>query len=105
MSKPPIHPGPYLELGPLLGHVSSPNAKIWLEASAPALLSIVVGKKEDLSDRVGFKAPKLEAESFFSGHIVITDLEPDTRYYYAVLIEGELAMPKPFPSFVTAPPE
>ena len=105
VSKPPIHPGAYLELGPLLGHVGSTNAKIWVKASAPASLSIVVGKKEDLSDRVGFKAPKLEADNFFSGHVFINNLEPDTRYYYTVLIDGELAMLKPFPSFMTAPAE
>ena len=102
---PPISVGPYLALGPLLGHVSSTNAKIWLQASAPALVSVVVGEEEDLSDRVGFKAPKLEAASFFSAQVVLTDLDPDTRYYYAVLIDGVVATPKPFPSFTTAPPE
>jgi alkaline phosphatase D len=101
----PIHTGPYLELGPLLGHVSSTNAKIWVKASAPALLSVVVGENEDLSDRVGFKAPKLDAANFFSGHVLATDLKPNSRYYYAVLIDGALATPKPFPSFKTAPIE
>ena len=100
---PPITVGPYLALGPLLGHVSSTNARIWLQASAPALVSVVVGEEEDLSDRVGFKAPKLAADSFFSTQIVLRDLEPATRYYYAVLIDGAVATPKPFPSFTTAP--
>lgn len=102
---PPISVGPYLVLGPLLGHVSSTNARLWLQASAPALVSVVVGQEEDLSDRVGFKAPKLEAASFFSAQVVLTDLEPAMRYYYAVLIDGAVATPKPFPSFTTAPPE
>ena len=100
-----IHPGPYVELGPLLGSVASTNAKIWVKLSGPALLSIAVGKAENLSDRVGFKAPKLDASSFYSAHVPVTGLEPDTRYYYAVLVNGELATPRPFPSFTTAPPE
>ena len=100
-----IHTGAYLELGPLLGNVSSTNATVWLKTSGSALLSVVVGKQEDLSDRVGFKAPKLEASSFHSAQVHLTDLEPATRYYYAVLIEGELATPRPFPSFTTAPRE
>jgi len=104
-AKLPIHAGPYLELGPLLGHVSSTNAKIWVKASAPALLSVVVGEKEDLSDRKGFKAPPLVAANFFSAHVLVTDLEPNTRYYYAVLTDGQLATPRPFPSFKTAPAE
>src|SRR5436190_11204429 len=69
-----VHAGPYVELGPLLGHVSSTSARIWLKASGPALLSVVVGKNDDLSDRVGFKAPKLEAASFFSTFVNATDL-------------------------------
>ncbi len=100
-----IHPGPHVELGPLLGHVSSTNATVWLKASSNALLSVVVGEVEDLSDRVGFKAPKLDAATFYSAQVLLTELEPATRYYYAVLMDGELATPKPFPSFVTAPPE
>ena len=43
-------------LGPLLGHVTATNAKVWLQASGPALLSVVVGQQENLSDRAGFKA-------------------------------------------------
>jgi alkaline phosphatase D len=99
----PIHAGPYLALGPLLGDVTSTNAKMWVKASGPALLSIAVGREENLSDRVGFKAPKLEPSSFYSAQVLVNDLEADTRYYYAVLIDGELATPRPFPSFVTAP--
>ena len=98
-----IHAGAYLALGPLLGDVTSTNAKVWLEATGSALLSVAVGQQEDLADRVGFKAPALDASSFYSAQVLIRDLEPDTRYYYAVLVNGELATPRPFPSFRTAP--
>jgi alkaline phosphatase D len=100
-----IHPGPFLELGPLLGSITSTNAKIWVKASGPALLSVVAGQKPDLSDRFGVKAPKLDAKSFFSAQVTLDDLEPETHYYYAVLMEGELVTPRPFPSFTTAPRE
>ncbi len=98
-----IHPGPYLELGPLLGHVGPTNARVWLKASGPALLSVVVGEQANLSDRTGFKAPKADAASFFSTQVELTELSPATRYYYAVLVDGELATPRPFPTFTTAP--
>ncbi len=98
-----IRGGTYLELGPLLGDVGPSNATVWLKASGEALLSVVVGKEEDLSDRTGFKAPKLEGSKFFSTKVAVTGLKPDTRYYYAVLLNGELATPRPFSSFHTAP--
>jgi alkaline phosphatase D len=98
-----IRGGPYLELGPLLGDVTATGAKVWLKASGAGLLSVAVGRKEDLSDRDGFKAPKLDAASFFTASVRLKDLEPATQYYYAVLVDGELVTPRPYPSFTTAP--
>jgi len=101
----PIHGGPYLQLGPLLGHVGDTTAKIWVQASTQALVSVIAGKQSNLADRVGFKAAKLDEETFFSSHVLVTNLEPNTRYYYAVLINGEPAVHRPYPSFTTAPRE
>lgn len=100
-----IRGGPYLELGPLLGDVTATGAKVWLKASGAGLISVVAGREEDLSDRQGFKAPKLDASSFFSASVRLKDLEPATKYFYAVLIDGELVTPRPYPSFTTAPRE
>jgi alkaline phosphatase D len=99
----PFRAGSYLDLGPLLGNVTATNAKVWLKASAAGQAMIAVGKNRDLSDRINFDAAELTAETFFSAQVLIGGLEASTRYYYAVLIDGELATPKPFPSFMTAP--
>ncbi|HWN94340.1 MAG TPA: hypothetical protein VNT99_04860, partial [Methylomirabilota bacterium] len=98
-----LHAAPYVEFGPLIGSVTSTNAKIWVKLSGPAPLSLVVGKEDDLSDGVAVKAPKLEVTAFYSTHIVVPDLEPAARYYYAIVVDGQMATPRPFPSFKTAP--
>ena len=100
-----IRGGAYLELGPVLGDVTSTGAKVWLKSSGDGLLSVVVGREPDLSDREGFKAPKIEAASFFSATVRLKELEPATKYFYAVLMNGELVTPRPYPSFATAPRE
>jgi alkaline phosphatase D len=100
-----IRGGAFLELGPVLGDVTSAGARVWLKASGEGLLSVAVGREPDLSDRAGFKAPKLEAASFFSATVRLKDLEPATKYHYAVLMNGELVTPRPYPSFTTAPRE
>ena len=56
-------------------------------------LAVAVGREPDLSDREGFKAPKLEVASFFSATVRLKDLEPATKYFYAVLMNGELVTP------------
>jgi alkaline phosphatase D len=96
---------PYLELAPMLGHVSSTDARIWAKASESAKLSVRLSLKPDLSGGRIVRGPKLEAGSGLMGHVVVSNLQSATRYYYCVLLDGTPAMLKPYPSFTTAPPE
>jgi alkaline phosphatase D len=95
--------GAYLELGPLLGHVSPTEAKIWVKASAPAKMAIRIGKKDDLSDGRSTEAANAGANTLFSKHLTVEKLEPTERYFYCVMIDGHPAMARPYPSFETAP--
>ena len=97
--------GEFLDLGPLLGHISSTNARIWAKASGPARLSIRLGANEDLSDGREVKGPALEKAADFAGQILVSNLVPSRRYFYSVLLDGKAAMVRPYPSFVSAPPE
>lgn len=96
---------PYLELGPLLGHVSSSNALVWIKASGPARFSVRVGQKMDLSDGTEIKGPRLEADSDFMGQVLLPKLNSSRHYHYCALLDGRPAMLPPYPSFATAPPE
>lgn len=96
---------PYLELPPLLGHVTSTNARLWTKASGPAKVSVRIGSTQDLSDGRVTKGPKLEARTAFMNTIEIENLRPARRYFYCVLLDGKPAMLPPYPSFTSAPPE
>ena len=98
-------PAAYLELGPLLGHVSATDARVWAKASGPATLAIRIGQQEDLSDAVTVKGPSLEVGADFIGTALVPNLKPTQRYFYSALLDGEPAMLRPYPSFVTAPAE
>jgi alkaline phosphatase D len=95
----------YLEVAPMLGHVSSTEARIWAQASEPARLSVRISTKHDLLGSRTIRGPKLEAGAGWMGHVVVSNLQSSTRYYYCVLLDGNPAMLKPYPSFTTAPPE
>ena len=97
--------GAYLELEPMLGHVSSTDARIWAKSSASAKLSVRIGTKPDLSGSRTVRGPRLEAASGLMGHVVASNLQPTTLYYYSILLDGKPAMPRPYPSFTTAPRE
>lgn len=95
----------YLELAPTLGHVSSTDARIWAKSSEPVKLSVRIGTKPDLSGSRTVRGPRLEASTGLMGHVVVSNLQPATLYYYSILLDGKPAMPRPYPSFTTAPAE
>jgi len=99
-------PGPpYLQLAPMLGHVSASEARIWLKATGPVKASVLIGTTGDLGSAREVAGPALAAESDFAGVVVVPELKPATRYFYSVLLDGQPALARPWPSFSTAPVE
>lgn len=94
---------PYLALGPMIGHTGPGDTRIWAKASQAALLGIRIGTDADLSNARLIAGPALGPESDFMGHVLINGLQPETTYHYAVVLDGESAMVRPYPSFTTAP--
>ena len=102
---PVLTAAPYLELAPLLGHVSSTEARIWAKASEPARLSVRLSTQPALTDSLLSSGVDLETSNAWMGHIIVTNLQPVTHYYYCVQLDGHDAMLPPYPSFTTAPAE
>ncbi|MFM1768937.1 MAG: hypothetical protein RJA22_1466 [Verrucomicrobiota bacterium] len=89
----------------MLGHVSSTGAVIWVNATRPARVSVSVGREASLGDGRVVAGPLLSPEAGLMGTTPVAGLEPSTRYYYCVLLDGRPAWLPPYPSFTTAPPE
>lgn len=101
---PPPQPGPpYLESGPMVGHVSASEAHIWIKATGAAKVAVRVGESADFADARNVEGPALEMESAFTGQVLISGLKPATRYFYSVMLDGVPALTRPWPSFVSAP--
>ncbi len=101
---PPPQPGqPYLQLAPMLGHVSAGDARIWIKATGAAKWSVRVSEHADLADARTIDGPPLVEASAFTGVALVDGLKADTRYFYSVLLDGQPAMSRPWSSFTTAP--
>jgi alkaline phosphatase D len=98
-AEPPLH----LAHGPIVGHVTAAEARVWLQLSARADVAIRIGQAPDLSDARLVAGPALTAETDFMGTARIDGLQPLTKYHYTVLLDGKPAMSPPYPAFVTAP--
>ncbi|HXG63071.1 MAG TPA: alkaline phosphatase D family protein [Planctomycetota bacterium] len=94
---------PYVELGPMVGHTGSDEALLWVKASGPSRLAVRYGRRPDLADGRLTGGIPLGPDTDFAGHVRVTELEPATRYFYAVFLDGRAATAPPYPSFVTAP--
>ena len=89
----------------MLGHVSATTAHIWVQATGAAKASARVSEHADLSGARMVNGPALTEETAFAGVIEIPDLKPGTQYFYRVDLNGEAALARPWPGFVTAPPD
>ena len=102
----PGRPAPvFLEHGPLLGHITPIDARIWAKASGPSAFAVRVGLRSDLADGWITKGPRLEGGDDFMGVTRVLNLKPAQRYYYCVLLNGQPVMQRPYPSFATPLPE
>jgi alkaline phosphatase D len=93
----------YLMVGPMVGHTSESDTRIWAKASQGAKLSVRIGTHDTLQNSRVVDGPTLGADSDFMGHVVISGLKPATTYFYTVLLDGAPAMVRPHPSFTSAP--
>ena len=101
---PPPQPGPaYLQLAPMLGHTGPTEARIWVKATGAAKLGVRVSERADLAEAREVDGPELQAASAFTGVVVIPGLQAETPYFYTVLLDGQPALARPWPTFTTAP--
>ena len=95
-----------LILGPIIGGLSSTRANLWGRADSPATLHAWIGATPDLSDaRLAAKSLPLVAENGYAGVAPLSELSPDTRYFYALTLADTPPLPHPgaYPSFTTFP--
>src|SRR5262245_43047146 len=94
----------WLVTGPMLGPVTHEEAGIWAKSSGPSKFAVYISESADLSKNRRIPGPNLTKDTAFAGQLVVSGLEPNHRYYYAVYLDGKPAMLPPYPAFTTAPP-
>ena len=103
---PPIQPGPpYLLAGPMLGHVSHEEARLWIRATKAVAWKVVIaeaGSPEQTREIVG---SALNVDTECTGIAKIEGLKAATRYVYQVVLDGRDQLARPLPEFTTAPSE
>ncbi len=94
-----------LILGPIVGGVHAHGAKIWGRADGQTMIYAWIGHEPNLQDARYVGAALLTPDTGYAGVVAVNDLQPNTRYTYALTLEESPPDPTqgPYPSFYTAP--
>jgi len=100
--------GSGLTHGPLLGRPTATGMRVWVRTSEAGAFRVVYAPALPLAaDGPGVDGTTL-AESDNTGYVDLTGLEPDTRYFYGIVLDGRIIDTRfdfepGFPSFRTLP--
>lgn len=99
-----------LSHGPLLGGITDRSVKVWVRTRVATEFTVLYGQTLPLSDESEQVIGKTSEESDLTGSVTLTGLQANTRYYYAIEINGVLPDLRPdvteaWPSFKTLPNE
>jgi len=90
--------------GYMLGDVRPDMIKIWVRTDAEATVRIEYSTNPDLSDSILSVVRLTRAQRDFTRIITLGCPQPETTYYFNVLIDSVGWYSSPYPSFTTAPP-
>jgi len=76
--------------GPLLGCVTDTTAKFWIRTANEVTLQIIASASEKMSSPVKSNVVKTNSNKDFSAVAWVSNLKPDTKYYYKLIIDGNL---------------
>jgi alkaline phosphatase D len=92
----------YITHGPVFGAVTSTGCKVYIRTKQCGKVRMELSTKENLDDAVSF-AGNTDSLRDKSAMLLLSSLQPDTRYYYRILFEGREDVVKG--SFRTFPAE
>lgn len=94
--------------GPVLGGVRHDSVRVWVRCSEPTEFEVLASTTIPFADDSLMVAAKVNPAEDFTGSVDVKGLSPNTVYYYAVRIDGEIvdiraSIDDPWPSFRTLP--
>jgi len=90
--------------GPMLGCVTDRSAKFWVRTAQEVPVQVILSQSDKLAMPIKSATVFTEAKRDYTAVAEVERLEPNTTYYYDVLLGGKPTLGPKFPSFRTFPP-
>ena len=97
------HPAGQLLHGPMLGAVTHRSARFWIRTLNEVPFKVRVSTSKKMSVPVHFATGQTSADEDFTGVTEVGGLEPNTRYFYQLSVDGHIVPLDGQPSFRTYP--
>src|SRR5690606_9400251 len=73
-----------------LGNLKSHSVRVWARTKQPASFSVIYSTNEDLSGGTTSKPTQTSWGSDATGWVELSDLKANTKYYYALVVDGKV---------------
>jgi len=87
--------------GPLLGCLTDTSAKFWVRTVDEVPVQVVVSTSKDLSGPIKSTIASTSSKRDWTAVVGVKGLQPDTLYYYDVILNDKSALSPELPSFRT----
>jgi len=87
--------------GPMLGCLTDTSAKFWVRTVDEVTVQIVASTSKDLSSPIKSTTASTSSKVDYTAVVEVAGLQPDTCYYYDVMLNGKPALGSELPSFRT----
>ena len=87
----------------MLGRLADQSAGFWVRTRDESTVRIVLSKSKTLENLITSKDQRSLADKDYTALMNVENLEPETIYYYDVLVDGKSSLGPDFPSFKTYP--
>lgn len=101
---PPVVSGAHLTHGPVVGGVTATEVKVFVRTNRRATVQTVYSVNPDLSGALLSGEKTTREKRDFTKQIKLSDLLPNTKYYYDVMVNGDSEFDPPYSTFTTFPP-
>jgi len=93
----------------VLGGVTNSSIKVWIRTNEAMSFDVLASEQLPFDEALSATGATIESQDNV-GWATLTGLKPNTHYYYAVAIKGEIVdtraeVDQPWPSFRTLPDE
>jgi alkaline phosphatase D len=87
--------------GPMLGCLTDGSARFWVRTVDEVPVQVVVSTSKDLSNPIKSTVSSTSSKRDYTAVAEVKGLQPDTVYYYDVILDGKSALAPALPSFRT----